>query len=71
MTQQQTATILRELDACNATFTVLAHLLENNVGVADLYPLAVLAEEGRRKTDAIADMLGSIGSFAQYQPDLH
>jgi hypothetical protein len=32
-------------------------MLENNAGIRDYHPLAVLAEEGARKIDLIADLL--------------
>lgn len=51
------ASILRDLDVALSTLTVLQHLLENNTGLADLYPLSVLAGEGKRKLGTVVDVL--------------
>lgn len=48
---------LRELDVCRSLFESLSYQLENNVGIKDFYGLSVLAGEGVRKCDNIADML--------------
>lgn len=49
--------IFRELDVCRSLFDSLAGRLENNAGVVDYHPLAVLAAEGKRKIDTVMDMV--------------
>lgn len=57
MSPRDTTTVLRDLDTCRSIFDVLAHMLENNAGIRDLHSLAMLAEDGKRKCDAIADVM--------------
>jgi hypothetical protein len=52
-----TAEILKKLDVCRSLFYSLAYQLENNAGIADYWPLSVLAAEGQRKIGGIADMM--------------
>jgi len=46
-------TMYENLEVCRSLFDTVAYSLENNIHVKDYRPLAVLAEEGRRKVDAI------------------
>ncbi|MGE0917928.1 hypothetical protein [Trichlorobacter lovleyi] len=57
---------LRELDVCRSLFESLSYQLENNVGIKDFHGLAVLAEEGKRKCDGIADMLDRAMGYAGF-----
>lgn len=57
MNPKDTTAVLRDLDACRSIFDVLSHMLENNAGIRDLHSLAVLAEDGKLKCDAIADVM--------------
>ncbi len=49
------AEILRDLDVCRSLFESLDYQLENNAGIRDYHSLAVLASEGVRKIDGLAD----------------
>ncbi|MGE3550890.1 MAG: hypothetical protein AB7I29_13445 [Geobacter sp.] len=57
MNQTQLTTVLRDLDSCRSILDVLATLLENNVSVADYHSLAVLAADGRKLIDGVADQI--------------
>lgn len=55
--KDQTGAILRELDVCRSLFESIEHALENNAGLKDLHSWAMLAGEGVRKLDAVADLI--------------
>lgn len=57
MSPNKEATMMRDLDVALSLFDVLEHMLENNVGVADLHYLATLAGEGKRKISSVVDTL--------------
>ena len=57
MSADQRAALLYNLDVCHSLFATLAHTLENNAAVGDYHPLAVIAAEGKRKINCIADAI--------------
>lgn len=57
MNLETAGNVFRELDVCRSLFDSLAYQLENNAGIGDFHPLAVLAGEGRRKVDNIVDAI--------------
>lgn len=57
MKADQKAALLYDLDVCQSLFSTLAHTLEHNATVGDFHPLAVLAQEGFKKINGIADLL--------------
>lgn len=57
MTARDTATLMRDLDVAHSILASLEYLLENNHNVRDLHYLSVLAGEGKRKLDAVVDLV--------------
>ena len=57
MTHRQTSLMLRELETCQALFTSLEILLDNNALISDYRPLAVMAADGKRKLDGLMDLI--------------
>jgi hypothetical protein len=64
MNTDQKAALLYDLDVCQSIFSTLAHTLEHNATVGDFHPLAVLAQEGFKKMNSIADQLDRGGVTA-------
>lgn len=57
MKTTDTAKVMRDLDVALSLFQTLQYTLEHNVGVRDYHYLSCLAGEGRRKLDAVVDVL--------------
>jgi len=64
MNADQKAALLYDLDVCQSLFSTLANALENNATLGDYHPLAVLAQEGFKKMNSIADQLDRGGVTA-------
>ena len=61
MNADQKAALLYNLDVCDSLFRTLALQLENSAILADLHPLAVLAQEGKNKISTILDSIDRAG----------
>lgn len=57
MSAQELATVMRDLDVALSILDSLEYILENNAGLRDVHSLACLAGEGKRKLDAVVDVL--------------
>lgn len=64
MNADQKAALFYNLDVCQSIFSMLAYTLEHNSTVGDFHPLAVLAQEGFKKMNSVADQLDRGGVTA-------
>lgn len=57
MNTKDTVNALRELDICRSLFDSLEYILEHNHSIKDTHSLAMLAQDGKDRIDAVIDAL--------------